>query len=108
MVHLRSCRLVHQRPDQIAGRNEVDGQLTLHQALALGDVVELEGTVAELRDEVGLQLPHDVVKLIDENIVDVEAGLRAREVALETVIGRDVLRIDLGTSFSQKVILVYT
>ena len=71
MVHLRSCRLAHQRPDQISGRYEVDGQLTLHQAFALGDIIEFEGTVSELRDKVGLQLPHDVVELVDENIVPI-------------------------------------
>ena len=36
LVHLRSCRLAEQRPDQIAGRDEVDSQLALDQTLALG------------------------------------------------------------------------
>ena len=98
MVHLRSCRLA----DQIAGRYEVDGQLTLHQALALGDIVELEGAIAKLWDQIGLYFPHNVMKFVDEDIVDVEPGLGAGEVALEAVIGGNVLRIDLGTSSARR------
>jgi hypothetical protein len=88
---------------------EVDRQLTLHQALALGHIVELEGAVAELRDQVGLQFPLDVVELVDEDVVDVKTGLGAREVALEAVVGREVLGIDLlGYELRQEVILAYT
>ena len=58
----------HERGDEVAGGNIVDGQLALDQALAIGYVVELLGAVTELGDEVGLQLPHDGVELIEKDV----------------------------------------
>ncbi|MGA7462201.1 MAG: hypothetical protein WBW69_18360 [Candidatus Korobacteraceae bacterium] len=63
----------HEGADEVAGRNEVNGQLALDEALAPGYVVEFLRAVAELGDEVGLQLPVDEGELVDKDVVDVKA-----------------------------------
>jgi hypothetical protein len=62
--------LAQQGADEIAGGHEVDGQLALDRALTPGHVVELLRAIAELGDEVGLQLPQDGVELIEEDVVE--------------------------------------
>lgn len=58
------CRTV-QGADEIARRDEVDDQLALDQALAVGHVVELRGAVTELGDQVVAEIPVDDLELID-------------------------------------------
>ncbi len=88
-------RTRQQGGDEVPGGNEVDPQLTLNQALAVGHVVELRGTVAVLGDQVVEQLPLDVVELVDEDAVDVQPGVGPGEVTLETIVERDVFGVDI-------------
>ena len=87
------CRTV-QGADEVSRRDEIDDQLALDQALAVGHVVELRGAITELGDQVVAEIPVDDLKLVDEDAVDEQAALGAGVVALEAVIGRDVLGID--------------
>ena len=86
--------LPDQGSDQVARRYEVEDQLALDQALAVGHVVELGGAVAELGDQVVAEIPLDRLEFVDEDVVDKHPALRAGVIALEAVVGRDVLGVD--------------
>ena len=86
--------LPDQGSDKITRRDEVEDQLALDQALAVGHVVELGGAVAELGDQVVAEIPLDGLELVDEDAVDKQAALGAGVIALEPVVGRDVLGVD--------------
>jgi hypothetical protein len=62
--------LAHQGAEEIARRDEVDDQLPLNEALAVGHIVELGGAIAELGDQVVTEIPLDGLKLVNENAVD--------------------------------------
>jgi hypothetical protein len=87
------CRTV-QGAEEVSRRDEIDEQLALDQALAVGHVVELRGAVTELRDQVVAEIPVNDLKLVDEDAVDEQAALGAGVVALKAVMGWYVLGIE--------------
>ncbi len=86
--------LPDQGSEKITRGDEVEDQLALDQALAVGHIVELGRAVAELGDQVIAEIPLDGLKLVNEDAVDEHPALRARVIALEPVVGRDVFGID--------------